>query len=215
MGTLNTICDRARVKIRDVDGLVFTDAQLMGIVNGILEQIYQTLCQAESALVYGETSFDTVDGTMEYTPAVTFYGILDDGMWVDGEDTYLQMVSEADKIKWDYESTESQPEAYYLSEDSNIGLLWVPDAAYTIHYQYYKPLTAMSTFATDALPWGGIWNLAIERMLIVECMEVQERDASRHAVMSVVEWDKAMNITHKRGIRSRKQVSDLFSVNGI
>jgi len=215
MGTVKTCGDRARVKIRDTDSLQFTDAQLLGITNGILEDIYQTLVNVSSNLVYAIGTVTTEDSTAEYTPGFTHNGFLREGSWVDGEDTYLQEVSEADKIKWDYDSTTSQPEAYYITEDEKVGYLWVPDDAYTIYHTYWKPVTALTTYATDALPWGGIFNRFIERMLIVECLEILERDNSRQAMLAGIERDKALNMVYARGVRKEKQVSNMFTVEGI
>jgi len=215
MGTLATAGNNARIKFRDTNSLQFSDTQLISLVNTILEDIYQTLVNVSSNLVYAVGTVTTVASTAEYTPDFTHNGFLRDGSWVDGEDTYLQEVSEADKIKWDYDSTTSQPEAYYLTEDGKVGYLWVPDDAYTIYHTYWKPITAMSTYATDTLPWGGIFNRFIERMLIVECLEILERDSSRQAVLAEIEHNKVMNLVFARGVRREKQVSNMFGLGGI
>jgi len=215
MGTLKTAGDSARTKFRDTNSLQFTDAELVSLTNTILEDIYQTLVNVSSNLVYAIGTVTTVADTAEYTPSFTHNGFLREGSWVNGEDTYLQEVSEADKIKWDYGSTTSQPEAYYLTEDGKVGYLWVPDDAYTIYHMYWKPVTAMATYATDTLPWGGIFNRFIERMLVVECLEILERDSSKQAVLAEIEMNKAMNMVYGRGVRREKQVSSMFSIGGI
>ena len=215
MGTLKTAGDNARIKFRDTNSLQFSDAQLVSLVNTILEDIYQTLVNVSSNLVYAVGTQATVANTVEYTPSFTHNGFLREGSWVDGEDDYLQEVSEADKIKWDYDSTTSQPEAYYLTEDSKVGYLWVPDDAYTIYHTYWKPVTAMATYASDVLPWGGIFNRFIERMLVVECLEILERDSSRQATLAEIEHNKAMNMVYARGVRREKQVSSMFGIGGI
>jgi hypothetical protein len=213
MGTVKTHGDLARVKARNPTSI--TDLITLGLVNGILENIYQQLVFVESNLVYAETSITTAAGDMEYTPEVSFNGFLRDGVWVDGETTYLAELTEADKVKYDYGSTTSRPEGYYLTEDGKVGFLWVPDDEYTIYAQYWKPLTALDDYDDDDLPWGGIWNQAIERLLVVEILEILERDNSRQAILADIEWDKAMNMVYARGIRQRRQVSDMFTVDGI
>jgi len=128
MASLKTAIDRARVKSGDTDKLLFSDDELIGMVNDILEEIYATLVNIQSNLVYSIDSVTTVADTCEYTPSFTTKGgFLRDGSWVDGEDTYLTQVSEADKIKWDYDTSTNQPEAFYVTEEGDIGYLWVPD----------------------------------------------------------------------------------------
>jgi len=112
-------------------------------------------------------------------------------------------------------STFSEPEAYYIAENGDVGFLWVPDDAYTVHVQYWEPITQMSTYATDTLPWGGIFNQYIQRMLIFEMKEILEMDNSRDALMAEIELGEAMNMVYARGVRKRRQVSDMFSVGGI
>jgi hypothetical protein len=216
MASLKTAIDRARVKSGDTDKLLFTDDELIGMVNDILEEIYATLVNIQSNLVYGIGSVATVADTVEYTPSFTTKGgFLRDGSWVDGEDTYLTQVSEADKIKWDYDTSTNQPEAFYVTEGGDIGYLWVPDDAYTIYHTYWVPLTAMATYASDSLPWENIFNSYIQRKLIVEILEASENDGSRQLALSQIDWVNAMNLVYSRGIRQERASSDMFSIEGI
>ena len=80
------------------------------------------------------------------------------------------------------------------------------------HVAHYLILTG---YDDDDLPWGGIWNRAIERMVVVEALEILELDNSRQAIFAGIEWDKAMTMTYARGIRRERVVSDMFSVEGI
>lgn len=215
MGTLKTHGDRARVKVRDPNKLQITDVQLLGIGNDILENVYKTLVHVSSNLVYAESSITTEDGTIEYTPDFSHNGFLRDGVWLDGEDWFLTELTEADKVRYDYGTSTNEPEAYYINEDGDVGLLWVPDDEYTVRVLYWLPLTALTAYDTDALPWGGIWNTAIQRLMVVEMLEILERDNSRQAMLAEIEWDKAMNITYARGVRQYRQTSDMFSIDGI
>ena len=217
MGTLKTCIDKARVKVGDTSKVLFDDDnELVAMVNDILEEIYSVLVNVSSNLVYAIGTVTTEDGTAEYTPTFTTKGgFLRDGSWVDGEDTYIYQVAEADKIKWDYDSTENQPEAFYLTESKDIGYLWVPDDEYTIYHTYWVPYTDMDTYATDNLPWENIWNSYIQRKLIVEMLEASENDGSRQMAFAQVEWNNAMNLVYTRGIRQEKAVSDMFEIEGI
>ena len=215
MGTLKVHADLAALKIRDTSNIQFFEADKLALINDILETIYQTLINVNSNLVYAVGTIPTVADTAEYVPGFSHNGFMREGNWVDGEDTYIYQVPEADKIKWDYSSTTSQPEAFYVAEDGKVGYLWVPDAVYTIYHTYWKPLTALTTYATDALPWDGIFNRFIQRMLIVEMMEILEVDSSRQALLADIEMDKAMNLVYARGVRREKVVSNMFSIGGI
>ena len=215
MGTLLTVGTRARVKIRDVDILIFTNAQLMGMVNDILETIYQSLVFISSNLVYTEGTIDIEADVMEYTPDFTHNGFLRNGVWLDGEDTFLPQVTESDKVKYSYDTATAPPEAYYLTEDDKVGFLCVPDDDYTVHVEYWEPLTELDDYDDDDLPWGGIFNRYIQRALVVECLETLERDPSRQGILADMEWGKALNLVYARGLRKEKQVSDMFSVEGI
>lgn len=215
MGTVKTHGDIARIKARDPNSLKFTDANLLTLINGIRERIYQRLQFISSNLVYTEGSITTVDGTLEYTPSFSHNGFLKDGVWLDGEDWFLVELTEADKVRYDYGSTTAEPEAYYINEDGDVGFLWVPDDAYTVHVLYWEPLTALTDYDTSALGWDNIWNQAIERLLVIEMLEAMERDSSRQAVLAQIDWDTAMNTTYARGVRQYRKKSDMFSVEGI
>lgn len=215
MGTVATYCDRARNKLGDINRSKFRDPEVLGVLNDILETIYQTLVNISSNLVYAVGTVSTTADTAEYTPSFSFDGFLREGSWVDGEDTYLCQVSEVDKIKWDYSSTTNQPEAFYITEDGKIGYLWVPDDTYTIHHTYWKPLTAITNYTADTLPWNGIWNRAIERLLVIELLEIVGINSARHSAFAQTEWNKALVMTYTRGMRREKIVSGMFSIEGI
>ena len=215
MGTVKTHGDIAKLKIRDSSDRQFDDANRLSMINDILENIYQQLCFVESNLVYAEGTITTEDGVGEYIPEFSHNGFLHDGVWLDGEDNYLTQVTEADKVRYDYGSTTMEPEAYYLTENGKAGFLWVPDDAYTVHVQYWKPLTALTDYDEDALPWGGIWNRVIQRLLVVEMLEILERDNSRQAIFADIEETKAMNMVYIRGVRPKRQASSMFSIEGV
>jgi len=219
MGTVATICDRARNKIADPK-IRFLDKNVLGIVNDILETIYQTLVNVNSNLVYAIGTITTIADTAEYTPSFSFDGFLRNGSWVDGEDVYITQVSEIDKIKWDYSSTTNQPEAFYVTEDGKVGYLWVPDDAYTIYHTYWKPFTALTDYSADDLPWGGIWNRAIGQLVEIELLETAnnpqwQKKILRKLSLAKAERDRVISMVYRRGVRRERQVSDMFSIEGI
>jgi len=142
MGTVSDHGDRAGIKVRDTSYKQFTKDQRLGIMNDILETIYQKLVNVESNLVYAEDTQATVADTAEYTPDFKFDGFLIDGSWVDGEDEYLVQVSEGDKIKWDYDSTTNQPEAFYLTENGKMVICGFLTLCIQFIINFGFPLTA-------------------------------------------------------------------------
>lgn len=217
MGTVNTCGLKVRRKLGKSEIEHFNQDILDFLNEDILVKIYQSLVNVGSNLVYGIGDVTTEADVAEYTPSFSFDGFLRDGSWVDGEDTYLSQVSETDKIKWDYSSTTNQPEAFYITEDGKIGYLWVPDGIYTIHHAYWKPLVALTDYEADDLPWGGVWNATIQRLLLVEMLEFTEEDPNKiiyQTQMAGIEWDKAMSMVYQRGIKQERQLSNMFSAEG-
>jgi len=216
MGTLSTVMSRARVNARDVNKLKSTDAQYLGIVNDILEQIYGELCGIESVLVYKEGSITLAADTPEYTPSFSFNSIMDDGMWIDGEETFLFQGSEADKIHYDVDTVTAQPEAFYITEDNKIGFLSVPDQTYTVYCQYFEPLTELADVTNDAVPWQGIWDSTVQHTLTATALDIQERPSAKWWARAAAAHGTAMATTYARGIRRRRAGGDLFrGVSGI
>lgn len=216
MGTLQTVVTRALVRARGQSQHVHaqSDTQVLGIVNGILEDINKDLQQIESSLVYTHGTIATVAGTMEYTPGFTHQGFMDDGVWITDENRWLKLLTEADKVGYDYLSSTGEPEGYYLTEDGKAGFLWVPDAIYTVNVLYWKALTEMTAVASDTLPWGGIWNRFIQERLTMDLMMIQERDVSQQSVLVSQMYDQAMSATYRIGVRPRKTRGSFFDLEG-
>ena len=213
MAALSTIITRARIKARDTESLIHSDTQLLALANGILEEIYGKLQGLESNLVYAEGTITLAASTMEYTPTFSFNGLMDDGVWMDGEDLFLSQVDEAHKIAYDYATQTSEPEVYYLTEDGKVGFLPVPDAVYTVHAQYWKPLVEL-TATTGTVPWSGIWDAYLVERLAMEMLGIQERDVRFQAAKADILYYEALNKVYNRGCRIRSRQSDFFTVDG-
>jgi hypothetical protein len=218
MGTLQTVVTRALVNVRGQNKHIWAqkDAQVLGIVNRILESIRATLQLMESNLVYSAEDITLVSGTMEYTPSNTWFGVMDDGVWLDDEQWFLVQGAEADKVLYDYQNSTGQPDRYYLTEDGKIGFLYVPDGNNTTaHVMYWKPLTEMTALATDNLPWYGIWNGVVQDLLEMKLNKSQEKDVTIDALESSDSFDLAVSMTLQRGVRQRKINSGFFDLDGI
>ena len=211
MTTLADIISRVRTRIRDPHahlGVLDNDA-MINLANGTLLTLRDYLQNLESSLVYAAGTITTVDGTPEYTPSFDHEGFLDHGVWLDGEEWYLSLGSEADKMAYDVGSSTNQPERYYHTEDGDVGFLWVPDDAYTVHVLYWKPLTVL-TATTDTIPWRGIWDSVIERHIALACLEVLERDVSVAAQHLGIAMSQATQKTYTLGCRRHTRRSGFF-----
>ncbi len=215
MGTVKTIGDSTRLKIRDLTPRYFLDSDLLSLINDILEVVYQDMVNISSNFVYGTGQVTTAADTIEYALSFDHNGFLRNGSWVEGEDVFMQQCNEADKIKFDYTSSTSQPEFFYLTEDGKIGYLYVPNDEYTINHQYWKPLVALTDYASDNIPWLGIWNQFVRKMLIVEALEVSNVANDRQRFLAELEHQRAMNLVFNHGVKRERVSSDMFSIQGI
>jgi hypothetical protein len=77
---------------------------------------------------------------------------------------------------------------------------------------------ALTDYEADDLPWGGVWNATIQRLLLVEMLEFTEEDPNKiiyQTQMAGIEWDKAMSMVYQRGIKQERQLSNMFSTGGV
>lgn len=216
MGTLQTVITRALVRARGQEQHVYAqgDDQLLGLVNSILEDVNKDLQQIESSLVYSHGTITTSVGMMEYTPGFTHQGFLDNGVWVTDDTRFLKLLTESDKVEFDYLNSTGEPIGYYLTEDGKVGLLWVPDAIYTVNVLYWKPLTEMTAVATDVIPWGGISNRFIQERLTMDLMMIQERDITQQAALVQGIQDQALAATYRIGVRPITKTGSFFDLEG-
>ena len=216
---------RARIKTRDEDSEFFTsDTPLIYIINDIREEIYQQLVFVGSNLVYDHTTVTTSTGTTASTAEVSLSfshaGIMKGGVWRVGHDQPLYAVTETAKINYNTEGATGTavtgvPTAYYMTQnDSTMGFLYIPDDIYTFNVFYWKPLTEISTGGT-ALGFNNVFNSYITQKLVVEMLEIMERDNSRASILAQIEHDKAMKKVYKIGMRKKVAMSDMFSIGGI
>ena len=217
---------RARFRIRDQSSEFFTsDTDLLYIINGTLEELYSTLQFMESILIYEHTTVTTSTGTTASTAEVSLAfshaGIMENGVWRVGfGDSPLYAVVETEKKYWNVDGATGTavvavPSAYYLTQNGGtMGFLHIPDNVYTFNVFYWKPITQLSA-TTSALPYRGIFDEYITNKLVVECLEVMERDNSRASILAQIAYNKALQKVYALGLRRKKMVSNMFSVEGI
>ena len=212
MTTLADIIARTRYRIRDPHShiSVLDNSAMISLANGVLGEVRDILQNLESNLVYGHDTIITVASTPEYTPSFSHEGFMDEGVWINGEDWFLTPAAEADKVGYDVDSSTRQPERYYFTEAGDVGFLWVPDDAYTVNVQYWNPLTEL-TATTDTIPWRGVWDSCIERMLTLACLEVLKRDISVAGQHVSIAMSQALSKTFNLGCRERRRRSNFFA----
>jgi len=215
----------ARFKIHDENSTYFdTDSYLLTIINDIIQEVYSTLLFAESTLVYDHTTVTTTTGTTgstnEVSLSISHAGIMKDGVWRVGYETPLLAVVESDRRHFNTDGATgtavvSKPTAYYLTQNnSTMGFLHIPDNAYTFNVFYWKETPELSA-TTESLPFDGMFDRYIAQKLVVELLEIMERDNSRAAILAQNEWDKAMTRVYSTGLKPRKSVSNMFAISGI
>lgn len=217
MGTLQTLVTDVKYKVRDPNGNQYSDPEILAAVNGIIEEITLKLQNIESNLVYSHGTITLADGTKEYTPSFSHMGFLDDGVWIDDESVPLKFTHESNRQSLGYEddTDEGEPVYFYFEEGGDVGFIPTSDDTYTVNVHYWKPMTTLTTIATDDLPFEGIWNTYIKQKLIMDLLDRQGKDISKKAILTTREETQAMNRTYQYGCRRRYQTSDMFDVDGV
>lgn len=225
MTAASTTITSARFKIHDEDSTYFSsDTPILGIINDIIQDVYSTLMSLESTLVYGHTTVTTTTGTTgttnEFSLSISHAGILRDGVFRKGYETPLYAVTETERRHYNTDGATGTavvcvPTAYYLTENnSTMGFLHIQNNAYTFSVYYWKETPALSA-ATESLPFDGIFDKFIAQKLVVELLEIMERDNSRAAILAQNEWEKALVRVYSIGLRPKMAISGMFSIPGV
>ena len=194
MGTLNDVLTLTRVRIKDRYKNEFPDSELILMVGEVMDQVYDDLCNMESNLVIQDTTFTTVSGVDEYVLS-DIGQIVHGSLWIDSTTPLELKVLPSNYVEPSY------PLYYSLLPDSKIKLTATPDDAYQISLSYCNLYTkpTLADLATYNFPWEGIWDKAIARTLVVECLTILERGVGVAAAQASNAWDYAANETYKRG----------------
>jgi hypothetical protein len=220
MGTLKTTGDRVLRRLRDSGKNIYAENDVMDAANLAIDLIHGELVSVESVLVLSHTTITTADSTAEYDlNSGTWHSIPLDSVWLDGETEYLPQAPEPSRAGMDYEdSTDTgQPEYFFVTEGGKIGFLATPDDAYTVHVYFNLPASSfhVSTYDDDDLPFAGIWNRAIEELIMAELLNLEELPSAFRMGMGSNAWNQAMRATYERGIRRRAAQHDMFDIDGV
>ena len=165
MATAQTIIDNSLARQMDPHETQWSDTELLAWLNKGVNYLHQVLInnQIDWAVTDTAAAVTTVDGTELYDLESDFWGMVEgdsakqeSGVWLDKTTTYafLTPCDQRESVKFTG-ADESEPTQFYLTA-TQIGLLPVPDDAYTLNYRYYtSPATLL--LATD-MPYSGLFN---------------------------------------------------------
>jgi len=207
MGTLATVLNSVRLRIKDQYKNEFTDDELIVLTIEVMDLVYETLRTMESNLVVDKITIPTVADVAEY-PLPGVMVIAHRGVWIDEQKPLAKIITPFDL---GYTETGS-PEYYMLTTDNSLKLLPTPDKEYEVTVVctegYLQP--TMETFDTYDFPWTGVWNRAILRGIVVECLGILERSVAIPAVHAQEAWDSATVASYNRGRIPRTNQGRLF-----
>lgn len=167
-------------ELKNTESIFPKSTELFQYLNKAYEILYnKVLLPDESDLIRSsEVTVSTVDGTETYalsgfstdsTDLVSVHRMFVE----DSSGVYYRPLDICDETdRYDYllgnstarAAAESRPTKYYLS-GSNIGLLPVPDAIYTVHMTYYPNWSPLASTATN-MPLRNIFNPALREAVI-------------------------------------------------
>lgn len=202
MGTLAKALQKVRLRIKDQKKTEFADSELLDLTIDIMDQVFKKLKRMESNLLIKSGSIQCVAGTSTYTFAEA-KNLVDGGVWIDNPDSPLVL-----SMRLDDEADNNRPEKFALPATGEIKFLPTPNADYLVNTLYFEDYVVPTedTLATYDFPWSGIWDAAIERSLVMECLAILERSISMAAILAGDAWDEATMETYTHGhiVRSKR-----------
>ena len=209
MGTLADTIKTVRLRIKDQKKTEFTDLELLDLTTEIMDQVFKELQTMESNLLIKPGSIQCVANTSTYTFAEAD-SFVSGGVWIDDPDSPLSL-----SMRTDEPVEPNRPEMYALLPTGEVQFVPTPNADYLVNVLYFENYTAPTedTLATYDFPWLGLWNRAIMRNLVMECLAILERSLGTAAIQAGDAWDEAMMATYQHGHLIRSKRGRMF--NGI
>lgn len=180
---------------------------------------FQLLAKTDGDIVYFDNVYlnSTTDGNGAYTLDTDFYSPLPHGSWMDGIAGYLPQIEESERwTRYSFDDTTTgPPECFFVTSSGNIGYRPIPDIEYTIYHPIATKPTALTTYATDTLPYDGIFNQYIMWQVKADILNMLERDNSGPSKQAELAMDRALDLVYARGIRNDEVISDMFDYYGV
>ena len=205
MGSLKTCMDSIRIRTRDPYKAQLTNDQLAVLINDVLVSINDALRALECVLVFDENlEVDLIADQAFATPSFEHRGIVLGSAQIAGVPL---MLDAQPKI----ESETGQPISYY-TKSGVVHVYPTPDIAYTLKASFWSlpPTVLAAEYDTADLPYDGIWDISITRAVVVDALEIRERDISKVAALADTAWDESIGKSIEQGViqRSMKGMFD-------
>jgi len=216
--TVENFIDQIAYELFDSDDIQFDhDTEMFEYVKKCVEMIYQILVDCNSELAAtGSGTITTVAGTEAYDLSSNSMGDFwqpykidadrDGAIYaIDATDSSsnvyppLHMIEYKERFPYRQAGSTSRgrPTAFYLDSD-NIGLLPVPDAAYTITVHKYFPNYVPLTGITSNMPYKNLFNLEIGEGIKLYAKTRNEQNANIEASLMAMFNERAMKLMRGR-----------------
>lgn len=182
MATAQSVIDATMVRFMDPDKTTWTDAQLLTICQKAVDYLQQVLINRNDISATKSGTITLADGTETYAFAdngmsdfIAMYRgskLNESGVWID--DNFLLPCRETERVNYAH-AGEAEPEKYYLT-GTHIGVLPIPDIAYTLSCKYFYKQPALALDST--MPFGGVFDLAIGAFIDSMAAAMNEMDIS-------------------------------------
>jgi len=206
MGTLLDTFTSTRLRVKDQYKNEFTDSDLLDLTNEILDQVFEELRRLESNLVLEPSSITTEEGVDTYALG-NVKNITDGSVWIADIATPLQLVVEPVETE-----LANIPRFFALTGDGQVKFYPTPNAVYTVNFMFPNSFVAptLATLDTYDFPWLGLWNRAILRSLVLECLTILERNLGVAIAQAENAWTEAALVTYSHGRIRRTNRGRLF-----
>lgn len=206
MGTLSTALDSVRLRIKDQYKNEFTDEELIVLTTDIMYQVQEALRRMESNLTISGITMDIVEGVSTY-PLTGIRNIVDQSVWILDKAYPLQLLIDPPQ-----DLDDGVPRFFILNPNETITFIPLPDQDYTVKLMCQSDFVepSLADLATYDFPWSGIWDRAIMRSLVLECLAILERSVGVAVAQAESAWNQAVIKTYDHGRIRRTSRGRLF-----
>ena len=184
MATLQEVLVKVRERIKEDKVQYFSDTTLLNLANDVLERFYY-LMQTYQCKYLSLTEVLTLTAAEDYV--LTDFGSIIPKYVITSLGFEVPVYSGVLDDNFSY--LENSTGITFKNGSEQIGT--------QVSVSYWTPIPVL-TAVTDDVPWDSIWDIALQRNLVVECQEIRERDISRTAVLAGDSTDSALAAVIKK-----------------
>jgi len=178
MGTLASAIENIRIRIRENRTQYFSDDDFIVLANDTLVLVFNQLVGIECKLAVTETSFAVTEAEANY-PLTDLVSIVPALVHLDNVEVPVYSPLNPDVVS--YKETET-------------GLTFYNHVGADAVVSYWGPLPVL-TAASETLPWGGFWDSAIMRSMVVEANEIRSRKNNNAAALASIAFSQALSLS--------------------